>query len=253
MHKIALAVAVAVTVAGPALAQHDRKTELVNQLIQLTRVNDTGFEALVLFLMTDASGPDLEEAKRLIEELRHDGRIQSEVTKVTSKVLSERLTEKQLKSLVSFFKSDAGKAYSDAVVALTKERPERLVNVLVPPQAAKRSHEQWTMADMRTAATAAEAYATDFNKYPDAKTIEELKPILMPTYIRTLPLTDAWGTVYAYIVSADKQHYRFVSAGPDKKFDPTSLQIGVKPAKSDDLVFEDGLFVQAPSGVTEAK
>lgn len=251
MRKIAFVLAVALAGLPFATAKADKKAELVKELIQLTRVDDTGFEALVLLLMTDTSGPDLEEAKRLSEELRHDGRIQSELTKVTSKVLSERLSEKQLRKLVDFFKTDAGKAYSAAIVALTKERPERLVNVLVPPQSAERSREQRTMADMRTAATASEAYATDFNKYPDAKKIEELKPILSPTYIRTLPTTDAWGTLYAYVVSADKQHYRFVSAGPDKKFDPNSLQLGSKAAQNDDLVFEDGVFVQAPAGFTQ--
>ena len=251
MRTIAFVLAFAVAGSMTAATRPDNKTALLNELIQLTHGNDTGLEALVLLLMQDATGEDAEAAKKLAEELRSDGRIQTAVTKVTFDLLSDRLSEKQLKSLVTFFKSDAGRAYCDALAVLSKERPVRLMSTLAPPEAVERSREKRTMADMRTVATASEAYATDTNKYPDAKKIEELRPILAPTYIRNLPTTDAWGTPFAYFVSPDFSHYRFVSAGPDKKFDPSSLGIGKKPAKSDDIVFEDGTFVLWPEGINQ--
>jgi Type II secretion system (T2SS), protein G len=252
MRKIAFVLALAVAGSTFAAPKSDRKSDLVNELIQLTRVNDTGLEALVLLFMQDATGSDADEAKKLIEDLRSDGRVQTAVTKATFEILSERLNEKQLKSLVSFFKSDAGRAYSNAVSVLTKERPARLVGALAaPPETVERSRQQRTMADMRTLATASEAYATDFNKYPDAKRIDDLRPILVPTYIRVLPTSDAWGTPFAYLVSPDHQRYRFASAGPDKKFDPSSLQLGTSPAKSDDVVFEDGKFLLGPEGINQ--
>ncbi|SRR6266498_322409 len=107
-----------------------------------------------------------------------------------------------------------------------------------------------TAYDMRAIAVAAESYATDFNKYPKAKDMADLQALLSPTYIRDLPTIDAWGTPFRYFVSADQERYRLVSAGSDEKFDPSSLVLGKTPAKSDDIVFEDGTFLQAPEGLT---
>src|SRR3954453_580852 len=247
MRTIALILSLAL--AGSMAAATDKKAPLLNELIELTHSTDTGVEALIVLLMQDESEQSTEMAKKLGEELRSDGVITAEVKKATVEILSSRLTERQLRELVKFFKSDAGKAYCNAVSVLAKERPVRIVNAIVPPESADKSRERRTMADMRSAATAAEAYAVDLNKYPDAKSIEGLRPLLSPTYIRTLPTTDAWGTQFDYFVSVDKQKYRFVSAGPDKKFDPTSLLVGQAPAKSDDIVFEDGVFLLSPAGI----
>jgi Type II secretion system (T2SS), protein G len=251
MRKFVFVLILAFAGSAFAAAKPDKKSDLVNELMQLTRVNDTGLEAFVLLLAQDDTGNDAAETKKILEELRGDGRIQTAVTKMTFEVLNDRLSEQQLRSLVSFFKSDAGRAYSSAVAALTRDRPARLIGILTPPEPAERSQERRTMADLRTVAIASEAYATDFNKYPDAKKIEELRPILSPTYVRSLPTTDAWGTPFAYLVSTDHQKYRFVSAGPDKKFDPSSLQLSYKPSKSDDIVFENGEFVLSPEGIKQ--
>ena len=112
-----------------------------------------------------------------------------------------------------------------------------------------------TMSDLRTVATALEARATDENEYPDVKTYEELEPILSPTYIRTLPKTDSWGNPYIYAGSADKQHYRLVSGGADKKADwdsrsyhavPENTPMRKMPSLDADIIFQDGTFLQAP-------
>ncbi|HEY6137728.1 MAG TPA: type II secretion system protein GspG [Thermoanaerobaculia bacterium] len=97
-----------------------------------------------------------------------------------------------------------------------------------------------TKVDLRALSTSAEAYFTDHGEYPQAKTMEELKAKLSPGYLKTVPMTDAWGTPYAYRATRGRSgHYRFVSAGPDRKFDPTSLDIRKHPAKSDDIVYAD--------------
>jgi type II secretory pathway pseudopilin PulG len=97
-----------------------------------------------------------------------------------------------------------------------------------------------TRADMRSLSTSAEAYFTDHGEYPQAKTMEELRAKLSPVYIKTVPMTDGWGTPFAYRASRGKNgHYRFVSAGPNRKFDPTSLDLGKRPAKSDDIIYAD--------------
>jgi len=94
-----------------------------------------------------------------------------------------------------------------------------------------------TRADMRSLSTSTEAYFTDHAQYPQVKTMEELRAKLSPEYLKKVPMVDGWGTPFAYRASRD--HYRFVSAGPDRKFNPTSLDLGKTPAKSDDIIYAD--------------
>lgn len=103
--------------------------------------------------------------------------------------------------------------------------------VIAPPEVRR------TREDLRSLAAAAEAYFSDHRAYPKAKTMEELKAQLSPGYLKTVPMTDAWGTPFMY--RSSRGHYRFVSAGPDRKFDPTSLVLGKRPAKSDDIISAD--------------
>jgi len=227
-----LALALALAGATPSA----EKMALVNELIQLTHATDTGVEGLVMLLSSEGKFPP---------EKDRDPAVDRAIQRTTADILAEHLTERQLRELIAFFKTNAGRAYCDAVGALTKERLPRLAAELdkpTPKSAVKR-----TMADMRTLATASEAYGTDYNKYPDAKTLAELANAIAPTYIRVVPEKDGWGTPFAYFVSADHQTYRFVSAGPDRKFDPSSLKLGTKPSASDDIVYENGEFVQAPA------
>src|SRR4051812_8099624 len=49
--------------------------------------------------------------------------------------------------------------------------------------AMQRSKQKRTIADLRTIATAIEAYSSDKNAYPSVSSVEELKPLLVPTYI----------------------------------------------------------------------
>src|SRR5213596_3505522 len=71
--------------------------------------------------------------------------------------------------------------------------------------AMQRSKQKRTMADMRTIATAWEARATDLNKYnaggaltipTGAVTITNLTNYLAPTYVKTFPSKDGWGTAW---------------------------------------------------------
>src|ERR671935_2822171 len=70
--------------------------------------------------------------------------------------------------------------------------------------AMQRSKQKRTMADMRTIATAWEARATDVNRYNAAGvtfpstgvTIDNLKTYLAPTYVKTFPERDGWGTAW---------------------------------------------------------
>ena len=121
--------------------------------------------------------------------------------------------------------------------------------------ALSRSKQKRTMADLRTLSTATESYATDKNVYPPANSIDELKPLLMPTYARTLPSLDGWGTAMKYECwpAGQCQTYAFGSAGGDQKWEHESLQEYSPDTKTNkydcDLVFSNGKFVQYPDGV----
>src|SRR5438045_5927489 len=64
--------------------------------------------------------------------------------------------------------------------------------------AMQRSKQKRSMADLRTIATATEAYATDTNRYPRVTSIEELRALIQPRYIKVMPIVDGWGHTYRY-------------------------------------------------------
>ena len=64
--------------------------------------------------------------------------------------------------------------------------------------AMQRSKQKRTMADIRTVATAVEAYATDHKQYPNAIDVSGLSGELVPTYIRVVPAADGWGHALHY-------------------------------------------------------
>jgi hypothetical protein len=78
------------------------------------------------------------------------------------------------------------------------------------------------MSDLRSLATALEAYAVDHKIYPAATTLSELLPMIQPIYIRKAPAVDAWGHAYVYVPSPDGKSYRLVSPGCDGTTDPAS-------------------------------
>ncbi|MFL6248651.1 MAG: type II secretion system protein GspG [Thermoanaerobaculia bacterium] len=116
------------------------------------------------------------------------------------------------------------------------------------------ANQKVAMADIRTLATALEAYATDNNHYPDV-TLDALAQLLSPTYIMHVPMTDRWGTPFLYVGDGEDR-YRFVSAGADGVFEESSRALGpLQPEKSAtddpnaDIVFEDGGFIQYPAAL----
>jgi type II secretory pathway pseudopilin PulG len=121
--------------------------------------------------------------------------------------------------------------------------------------AMQRSRQKRTMADIRTLATALEAYGTDTNHYPPGHAPADLTAVLTPTYTKTLPSVDGWGTAFRYECWPEKEctSYAVASAGGDKAFEHDSLQeytAGTKTGNFDaDMVFSNGNFLQYPEGV----
>jgi len=76
-----------------------------------------------------------------------------------------------------------------------------------------------TMGDMMNISVAINSYILDHGKAPQAESISELQVLLVPYYIRTLPMQDVWGNLYHYRIDprANEQkwtvHYYWLGSG----------------------------------------
>ena len=116
--------------------------------------------------------------------------------------------------------------------------------------AMQRSRQKRTMADMRTIATALEAYGLDHmqEEYPPGEYAASLAPHLTPKYMNVVPAVDGWSTGIRYSPLPNRG-YVIASAGADMTFEEGSLDPGGKRETSSfdcDIVFSNGEFVQYP-------
>ena len=130
--------------------------------------------------------------------------------------------------------------------------------------AMQRSKQKRTMADMRTIATAWEARATDVNRYNAAgvtfptsgASIANLETFLSPTYVKTFPERDGWGTNWglgtdqSWGATAAAQVYAIISYGKDATAE-SSWSGGATTNFNCDIVYSNGTFVQYPEGVQQ--
>jgi type II secretion system protein G len=146
-----------------------------------------------------------------------------------------------------------------------------IVAIAIPNllNAIQRAKQKRTMGDMRTAGTAAEAYAVDFNHYPaaagynwpsglsfpassqtfgsPAPTPSGFNKQVAPTYVRVLPISDGWTSFFLYTSGANNQDYVIVALGKDGSIDGTTLY-GATTNFNNDIIFVDGQFVGYPEG-----
>ncbi len=133
--------------------------------------------------------------------------------------------------------------------------------------AMQRSKQKRTMADIRSAATAWEAYATDVNKYNAAGGLSvmtlcsvdvsgKISAKLTPTYIKNLPSKDGWSNAMAYETEfpiADPQPanvYIIRSPGKEGKFTAAAGDAGGATTNfNDDIMYSNGSFIQYPEGI----
>jgi len=124
--------------------------------------------------------------------------------------------------------------------------------------AMQRSRQKRTMADIRSIATAWEARATDMNTYAlSGLTVPSIGGVstgalataLSPTYIKSMPQNDAWGTKFA--VGADPAAYVISSYGKDKtqQVSGTTVNPGATTKFDCDIIFSNGSFLLYPEGV----
>src|SRR5207248_3092432 len=137
-----------------------------------------------------------------------------------TEIYDRYFTEKQLRDLVRFFKSDTGEHYVEVARKMAAETRKNLEEATRRglTQSAEGARQQRTRDDLQTLGLALAAYFKDHTSYPKASNIAALASILMPKYAPTIPQQDGWGHPMRYEVSADGQHYRALSAGPDGVF-----------------------------------
>lgn len=125
-----------------------------------------------------------------------------------------------------------------------------------------RARQKRTMADIRSAATAWEAYASDYSRYNAAGTISitgvpvdaDIGSRLCPTYIKTLPVKDGWTNDIEYFAEnpigdpVPASYYFIRSKGKDQQADAT-LPGGATTNFNDDIVYSNGSFIQYPEGL----
>ena len=107
-----------------------------------------------------------------------------------------------------------------------------------------------TMGDMNTVGRALKHYIEDYNQAPRANSIEELRTILQPFYIKTLPLADAWENEILYKVDPkDPKKYWIGSPGSDGKFqgfDQKGTWKFEEREKGQDIILTNGDFTYKP-------
>ena len=116
--------------------------------------------------------------------------------------------------------------------------------------AINRGRQKRTMADIRSIATAIEAYSVDFNFYPRVSITQptQIDSYITPTFIKRLPLTDGWNQTLALFMDGTGQSYTIQSAAKGGGLEGTPTG-GLKTDFGDDIVFSNGQFYQWPEGM----
>jgi len=124
--------------------------------------------------------------------------------------------------------------------------------------AMQRSKQKRTMADIRSIATAVDAYGTENNGYPNVASYDELRPLLTPKFINSLPAVDGWGNRFRYACVAEEEGrcttYVFGSSGKDGHFahdtakEYVDAPIGATTSFDCDVIYSNGQFIDYPEG-----
>lgn len=140
---------------------------------------------------------------------------------------SEAIVEAQFDAAFRFTTDKEGKW--QAVEARTGDRQWESIELV--QTAIRKEKALRTTADLRTIATALEAYRRQTGSYVKADTGAALMDQLTPRYMNTIIRLDAWSHEFDYKGSA--AGYRLASWGPDGK-----------SGTEDDIVFENGQLVK---------
>jgi len=110
--------------------------------------------------------------------------------------------------------------------------------------AVDRGKQKRTMAAMRSIGAAIESYAVDNNVYPITSSVESLRPLLEPRYIKAMPMSDGWGQ--SFQIDASTSSYTLFSFGKDGA--GVTCTAGTTTHFFNEICFVNGAFTRYPSG-----
>jgi general secretion pathway protein G len=140
-----------------------------------------------------------------------------------------------------------------------------IVAIAIPNllNAIQRAKQRRSMGDIRSIATAVEAYAVDTNRYPPAAGVSlpggmtypgvtlgvNASKYISPTYIRVAPLADGWNSWFRYSTDGNGSAYFLASFGKNG----TADDIGATPTTdfNADIIYVNGQFIQYPEGIQQ--
>ena len=139
-----------------------------------------------------------------------------------------------------------------------------IVAIAIPNllNAIQRAKQRRTMGDIRTTATAVEAYAVDMNRYPPAaayslptgvsfpgQTLGTMSNYVSPTYLKAVPLSDGWNSWFQYDIDSVGSAYGIASFAKDGAITGAAAPVGPTTDFNQDIVYANGSFLQWPEGV----
>jgi general secretion pathway protein G len=108
-----------------------------------------------------------------------------------------------------------------------------------------RARQKRTMSDMRTIATAIEAYAVDHGWYPIGD-LDDVKAIVDGRYVKSIPAVDGW--IQDFQLTSTTARYTILSTGRDRMLGTTVVR-GSTHSLDCDIIYSNGSFVQWPEGI----
>ena len=115
--------------------------------------------------------------------------------------------------------------------------------------AINRGRQKRTMSDMRTIATAIEAYAVDNSFYPRGVADPNgLADHVAPTYVKNMPTRDGWRNQMNMTTETNGGTYTLVSLARDAATDNCAM-LGPTTDFDSDICYSSGTFIQWPEGI----
>jgi len=114
--------------------------------------------------------------------------------------------------------------------------------------AINRGRQKRTMADMRTIATAIEAYAVDNSFYPRSiSSPTDMEIYVSPTYLKNMPGQDGWRNPFVMVSDSAGTAYTITSYARDAQ--DSGPGSGTTTDFDHDIDYSNGVFVTWPEGI----